>query len=146
MEVHDFLRGPCPYCGGRIDTDISDLQYGAMPTKICAYPKDTTTCFRDLYPGMTLPIIQGPNYYGDTLPDTFLWIVSGHTICCRQKVATLINVSIISTIIRTQDIDFDNLGVDVYDEDSRTNIKRMNNCIAELKDNAFNKEFSNLNF
>ena len=146
MEVNDFLRGPCPHCGGKIDTDMSGLQYGAMATKICSYPKDLNTCFRDFYPGMMLPIIQGPNYYQDILPNTFLWIVSGHTICCAKKVAILINAGIISTIIRTQDIDFDNLSMIIYDEESRPSINQMNHCIIELKNNAFNKEFSNLNF
>lgn len=144
MEVHDYLRGPCPHCAGKIDTDISGLQYSYMPTKICSYPQNIHSCFRDFYPGMTLPIIPGPNYYNDILPDNFIWIVPGHTICCGNKVAIFINSRIISTIKRIQDIN--NLTLDIYDEDNRPCIKLMNTCLTELKDNAFNNEFSNLNF
>lgn len=132
MAELDFLRGSCPYCGGQAD----------MQTKICS---DSATCWRNFYPGDRLPILPYNNYYGDALPQTFVWIVRGETICCRNRIATIIRDGIIGPLMRLKALDGQFITIPIYIEKSENDPKRrFAQCIDELRDKAFAHQFNSM--
>lgn len=118
MGVYDYFRGPCPHCGGKVDTSPDYGVCGDMQTKICSVfatdEKGNWLCSRDFYPGDTLPILKGENYFGDRIPKTFLWILKGETACCGKRIAIFVKDCIIGEPIKTDDIDFRTLMHPVY--------------------------------
>jgi hypothetical protein len=100
MTFFDTIIGDCPYCN----------QKSYIQTNICS---DENNCYRDFYIGNNLPIMNKSNYYGDTLPNTFLWKLKDLTSCCKKKVFILIYNKKIGNFVSSDNILRDVL---IYDE------------------------------
>ncbi len=72
MGVYDFFRGPCPHCGGQIDTHPEYGVCGDIQTKAFDFPR-----FRSYRPGDVCP--KPPS----------MRMRIGETVCCGKDITVV---------------------------------------------------------
>jgi len=147
MTISDFIQGKCPYCIGYIHIHPEYGLCDNIRTKICS---NSEKYFRIFMPGDILPLSNYPNYYGDILPSSFIWIISGKTACCNKNIAVLVYNKIIGNFIKLEDIEYIDIPITIfiYNEPRKCIMSNPNlqykKCIDEIKINGLVSKFATL--